>query len=95
MTEFILQYLLQQLGISCYYCTGYASQSHAWNTVVLDDSYYNCRTYDYFNKTDADYAGNRIRQDLSVYLPPCNGQTYRDMEKEDDMTVGRDIWEMP
>lgn len=86
-----LQYILQQLGIPCYYCTGYAGESHAWNIVVLDDGYYNVDitwddtgngTYDYFNKTDADYAGNHIRQELSVYLPPCNGQAYRDLEQE-------------
>ena len=55
------------------------------------DGYYNVDTtwddtgngtYDYFNKTDADYAGNHIRQELSVYLPPCNGQAYRDLEQE-------------
>lgn len=84
------QYLLQQLGIPCYYCTGYAGGSHAWNIVALEDGYYNVDTtwddtdsgtYDYFNKTDADYADNHIRQELSVYLPPCNGQTYRDLEQ--------------
>lgn len=85
------QYILQQLGIPCYYCTGYAGESHAWNIVALDDGYYNVDTtwddtsngiYDYFNKTDADYAGNHIRQELSIYLPPCNGQAYRDLEQE-------------
>lgn len=84
------QYILQQLGIPCYYCTGYAGESHAWNIVALDDGYYNVDTtwddtgsgnYDYFNKTDEDYAGNHIRQELSVYLPPCNGQAYRDLEQ--------------
>lgn len=87
------QYILQQLGIPCYYCTGYAGESHAWNIVVLDDGCYNVDTtwddtgdgtYDYFNKTDADYAGNHIRQELSVYLPPCNGQAYRDLERESE-----------
>lgn len=84
------QYLLQQLGIPCYYCTGYAGESHAWNIVALDDGYYNVDTtwddtgngtYDYFNKTDADYAENHIRQELSVYLPPCDGQAYREPEQ--------------
>lgn len=87
------QYILQQLGIPCYYCTGYAGESHAWNIVALDDGYYNVDTtwddtgsgtYDYFNKTDEDYAGNHIRQELSVYLPLCNGQAYRDLEQKDD-----------
>lgn len=84
------QYILQQLGIPCYYCTGYAGESHAWNIVALDDGCYNVDTtwddtgdgtYDYFNRTDEDYAGNHIRQELSVYLPPCNGQAYRDLEQ--------------
>ena len=83
------QYLLQQLGIPCYYCTGYAGESHAWNIVSLDDGYYNVDVtwddteggnYDYFNKTDQDYAGTHMRQELSVYLPPCGGKKYRNLE---------------
>ncbi|MDE7018670.1 MAG: hypothetical protein K2P65_14075 [Lachnospiraceae bacterium] len=83
------QYMLQQLGIPCYYCTGYAGESHAWNIVALDDGYYNvdttwddtgAGTYDYFNKTDADYARTHLRQELSVNLPPCNGSAYRNLE---------------
>ena len=35
------QYLLQQLGIPCYYCTGYSGGYHAWNIVKLEDGYYN------------------------------------------------------
>lgn len=35
------QYLLQQLGIPCYYCTGYSGGDHAWNIVKLEDGYYN------------------------------------------------------
>ncbi len=84
------QYILQQLGIPCYYCTGFAGESHAWNIVALDDGYYNVDTtwddtdggnYDYFNKTDEDYARSHIRQELSIYLPPCNGQIYRTPEE--------------
>ncbi len=84
------QYILQQLGIPCYYCTGFAGESHAWNIVMLDGEFYNVDTtwddmgigtYDYFNKTDKDYADNHIRQELSVYLPPCNGQAYRNLEQ--------------
>lgn len=87
------QYLMQQLGIPCYYCTGYAGESHAWNIVELDGEYYNVDTtwddsgqgkYDYFNKTDEDYASNHMRQELSVYLPPCNGQTYRNLEQGEE-----------
>ena len=82
------QYLMQQLGIPCYYCTGYAGEDHAWNIIKLEDDFYNVDTtwddtetgtgtYDYFNKTDADYAGTHVRQELSVNLPPCNGEKYR------------------
>lgn len=84
------QYIMQQLGIPCYYCTGYAGESHAWNIVMLDDGYYNVdvtwddtetgKNYDYFNKTDGDYADTHIRKDMSVKLPPCYGQQYRNLE---------------
>ncbi|MDE5866990.1 MAG: hypothetical protein K2H31_10390 [Lachnospiraceae bacterium] len=87
------QYMMQQLWIPCYYCTGYAGESHAWDIVALDDGYYNVDatwddtgngTYAYFNKTDADYAGNHLRQDLSVNLPPCNGMAFRNLEPDAD-----------
>lgn len=83
------QYLMQQLGIPCYYCTGFAGENHAWNIISLDDGFYNVDTtwddteggnYDYFNKTDQDYAGTHVRQELSIYLPACNGQRYRNLE---------------
>lgn len=83
------QYILQKLGIPCYYCTGYAGESHAWNIVALEDGFYNVDVtwddsgagkYDFFNKTDEDYARNHIRQELSVHLPPCTGQAYRNLE---------------
>ena len=82
------QYLMQRLGIPCYYCTGYAGQDHAWNIVALDDGYYNVDLtwddtpgyeYDYFNKTDEDYANTHIRQELSINLPQCQGQQYRSL----------------
>lgn len=85
------QYLMQQLGVPCYYCTGYAGENHAWNIVRLDDGYYNVDTtwddtgdgtYDYFNKTDADYADSHLRQEMSVYLPSRDGQAYRGLESE-------------
>ena len=93
------QYILQKLNIPCYYCTGYAGESHAWNIVMLDDSYYNVDTtwddtgkgtYDYFNKTDADYLGNHLRQDLSRYLPECNGTAYRNLENASDKDKNQD-----
>lgn len=84
------QYILQQLKIPCYYVTGYAGENHAWNIVKLDDGQYynvdstwddtNPNTYDYFNCSDADYAGTHVRKDLSVYLPPCSGSRYSGLE---------------
>ncbi|HOO27441.1 MAG TPA: transglutaminase domain-containing protein, partial [Lachnospiraceae bacterium] len=80
------QYLMQQLSVPCYYCTGYAGEDHAWDIIKLDDGYYNVdttwddtdpNTYDYFNCSDADYAEDHVRKELSVYLPPCNGGKYR------------------
>ena len=94
------QYLLQQLGIPCYYCTGYAGEAHAWNIVALDDGYYNVDAtwddsgegrYDYFNKTDTDYANNHIRQELSIYLPSCNGSLYRNLEEDPEESSLRSI----
>lgn len=76
------QYLLQQLNIPCYYCTGYSGEEHAWNIVKIKNDFYNVdvtwadtkpATYDYFNKTDIDYAKTHVRKNLSVYLPACNG----------------------
>lgn len=82
-----MQYLLQRLGIPCYYCTGYAGEDHAWNIVQLDDGYYNVDVtwddtpggeYDYFNRSDADFKTTHVRKSLSVNLPVCDGQKYRD-----------------
>lgn len=87
------QYLMQQLGIPCYYCTGYAGQNHAWNIIKLSDGYYNVdttwddtnpNTYIYFNCSDADYRKDHIRRDLSVKLPACNGSLYRGLELEEE-----------
>lgn len=83
------QYLMQKLGIPCYYCTGFAGENHAWNIIKLSDGYYNVdttwddtnpNTYIYFNCSDADYAKDHIRRGLSVKLPPCNGERYRGLE---------------
>lgn len=74
------QYLMQQLGIPCYCCTGYSGEEHAWNIVRVDGEYYNVDatwddadpvSYDYFNKTDADFVGTHVRTGLSIYLPAC------------------------
>lgn len=74
------QYLMQQLGIPCYYCTGYAGEDHAWNIIKLDGIYYNVDvtwddtstpTYDYYNKSDSEFSGTHVRTSLSIYLPAC------------------------
>lgn len=80
------QYIMQQLNIPCYYCTGYSGENHAWNIVLLDGDYYNVDltwddtqpgTYDYFNRSDAEFAGDHVRKSLSVYLPACGGTKYQ------------------
>ena len=76
------QYLMQKQGIPCYYCTGYSGEDHAWNIVKLDGVYRNVdvtwddtdpATYNYFNKTDEEFAPTHVRTGLSVYLPACTG----------------------
>lgn len=83
------QYLMTELGIPCYYCTGYAGESHAWNIIRLDGEYYNADAtwddtnpdkYGYFNKTDSEFSTTHRREDLSVYLPACNGTKYSNLE---------------
>ena len=85
------QYLMQQLGIPCYYCRGYSGENHAWNIVELYGDYYNVDltwddtaippVYNYFNKTDADFTGTHIRRSLSVKLPACTGTLYGGLEE--------------
>ena len=96
------QYIMQQLGIPCYYVTGYAGENHAWNIVQLEDGYYNVdatwddtdpNTHDYFNCSDNDYKKDHVRRDLAVYLPPCNGEKYRDLitdSKDEDIIASSD-----
>lgn len=83
------QYLMQQLGVPCYYCTGYAGENHAWNIIKLEDGFYNVdstwndtdpNTYDYFNKSDAVFNQNHRRTELSIYLPACLGEQYQNLE---------------
>lgn len=84
------QHLMQQLGIPCYFCAGYAGEPHAWNLLQLDGEYYNVdvtwddplgnesgqRFYDYFNLTDEQIAADHTREGLSVQLPACTGTAY-------------------
>lgn len=83
------QYIMQQMGIPCYYCTGYSGEDHAWNIVKLSDDYYNVdvtwddtvpATYDYFNKSDNDFGPTHVRRGLSLYLPACQGGAYSGRE---------------
>ncbi|MCR4590573.1 MAG: hypothetical protein K5668_07120 [Lachnospiraceae bacterium] len=86
-------YILTRMGIPCYLCTGYAGEPHGWNIIRLDGEYYNVDvtwddtgtdepyTYDWFNKTDRDFGSTHIRKSLSVYLPPCNGTKYGNLEE--------------
>lgn len=85
------QYLMHQMGIPCYYCTGYSGENHAWNIIYLYGEYYNVdltwddtepATYLYFNKTDEDYKSTHARRGLAQKLPACNGSTYRNLEPE-------------
>ncbi len=85
------QYLMHQLGIPCYYCTGYSGENHAWNIVNLYGEYYNVDltwddtqppTYRYFNKTDKDYETTHVRRSLAKKLPACDGTSYRNLEPE-------------
>lgn len=84
------QYLMQQLGIPCYYCTGYSGENHAWNIIYLYGEYYNVdltwddtepATYKFFNKTDEDYASTHVRRSLAQKLPACDGMSYRNLEE--------------
>lgn len=83
------QYLMQQLGIPCFYCRGYSGENHAWNVVDLYGDYYNVDltwddakpgNYDYFNKTDKELLATHIRKGASVNLPACTGELYGDLE---------------
>ncbi|MBR6627317.1 MAG: hypothetical protein IKL04_04975 [Lachnospiraceae bacterium] len=74
------QYIMQQLGIPCFYCAGYSGMDHAWNIVKQGSQYYNVdvtwddtnpATWDYYNRSDIALSGTHMRTGLSVYLPAC------------------------
>ena len=90
------QYLLQQLGIPCYYCAGYAGEDHAWNIVRMGGIYRNVdvtwddtdpSTYDYFNKSDSEFAATHVRTGLSVYLPACEDIRQDETEAQEHSIV--------
>lgn len=94
------QYLMQQLGIPCYYCRGYSGENHAWNIVELYGDYYNVDVtwddsgdgaYAYFNKPDEALKGTHVRKGMSVKLPACRGDLYNGLEEVvDGGSVGTD-----
>ncbi|MBO5459732.1 MAG: hypothetical protein J5981_05735 [Lachnospira sp.] len=80
------QYIMQQLNIPCYFCTGYANGgNHAWNIVYIDGKYYNVDlswddslgdisetiSYAYFNLSDKAISVDHTRRELSLKLPEC------------------------
>ena len=82
------QYIMLELGVPTYYCTG-ESQGHAWNIVKLDGGYYNVDVSRadtkssperYFNRTDEDLKGTHKRSGYSTILPKCRAKTYEGME---------------
>lgn len=80
------QYIMKELDIPCYFCSGYAKGgAHAWNIVKINGEYYNVDiswddslglingeyTYQYFNVKDDEFSVDHTRRDLSVKLPKC------------------------
>lgn len=81
------QYILQQLNIPCYFCSGYANNGyHAWNIVKVNGKFCNVDlswddelgdmtnsySFIYFNITDSMISADHTRRDMSVKLPACN-----------------------
>lgn len=74
------QYLMMELEIPCYYCTGYAKENHAWNIILIDGVYYNVDVtwgdtnhpnYEFYNQLDVVYQETHQRSGLSKKLPVC------------------------
>lgn len=93
------QYIMQQLGIPCYYCRGYSGENHAWNIVELYGDYYNVDvtwddstdgTYTYYNKSDEELNGTHVRRGMSVKLPACRGELYSGLEESNEGGLGND-----
>jgi hypothetical protein len=88
-----LQYILNQLGIPCYYVFGTADGGyHAWNIVQLGGEWYNVDltwsdqdtglSYTYFNVTDATISVNHARSAMSGRLPYAAGTKYTAAKEE-------------
>jgi len=79
------QYLMQECGIPCYYCTGTCGGTgHAWNIVKLGEDFYNVDlTWDdasgsrsFFNRTDEEFSSTHRRSGMSADLPACLGGSF-------------------
>ena len=81
------QYILNKLGIPCYYIFGKANGGyHAWNIVQLGGEWYGVDltwsdqltglSYTYYNVTDAALAANHSRSEMSQKLPRAVGTKY-------------------
>ncbi|MBO7703077.1 MAG: hypothetical protein J6S26_01430 [Solobacterium sp.] len=92
------QYLMTKSGIPCYYATGWSGENHGWNIVELDGEYYNvdvtwddtADTHAFFNRTDADLSATHYREDHSLDLPACTGETYHNRETIPEIRFGFD-----
>lgn len=83
------QYLTNACAIDCLYVTGTAKgESHAWNYILLDGSYYcvdltwcdptnngNTKTFAYCMIDEKSFKKDRV-SDVPYALPACNGTTY-------------------
>lgn len=94
------QYLLQRLDIPCYYCTGYSGGDHAWNIVKMGNLYRNVdvtwddtnpSTYNYYNKSDSEFAPTHVRTGLAVNLPACEDTVQEASAEEGDSVVADHI----
>lgn len=83
------QYIMIELGIPTYYCTG-ETKGHAWNIVKLENGYYNVdlswadtkhNLDSYFNRTDEELSGSHKRSGYSVLLPKCRSKKYSGIEE--------------
>ena len=95
-----LQYILNKLGIPCYYIYGTANgEYHAWNIVQLGGEWYNVdltwcdqdtgAAYTYYNVTDAVLSANHTRGGMSQKLPAAAGTKYAVTPKKETADTGR------
>lgn len=71
------QYLMNELEIPTYYCSGTSFENHAWNIIYIDDKYFNVdvtwndsnNTDVFFNKNDDFFSKTHVRSDTCKLLP--------------------------